>query len=91
MPFPTSNHARTGRFTDIRPIGYGAMLMEGVVGVVAIITAASLSPSDYYAINTAPVTRNISVVARRRRKNNANGRAIAQIANGMPRCEKKSS
>jgi len=42
------------RETDIRPIGYGAMLMEGVVGVVAIITAASLSPSDYYAINTAP-------------------------------------
>jgi carbon starvation protein len=40
--------------SDIRPIGYGAMLMEGVVGVVAIITAASLSPSDYYAINTTP-------------------------------------
>ena len=37
---------------DIRPIGYGAMLMEGVVGVVAIITACSLSPGDYYAINT---------------------------------------
>src|SRR2546428_8814402 len=40
--------------SDIRPIGYGAMLVEGVVGVVAIITAASLSPSDYYAINTTP-------------------------------------
>src|SRR6267143_1551003 len=40
------------RESDIRPIGYGAMLMEGIVGVVAIITAASLSPSDYYAINT---------------------------------------
>jgi carbon starvation protein len=40
--------------SDIRPIGYGAMLMEGVVGVVAIITAASLSPNDYYAINTTP-------------------------------------
>jgi carbon starvation protein len=42
------------RESDIRPIGYGAMLMEGVVGVVAIITAASLSPNDYYAINTTP-------------------------------------
>jgi carbon starvation protein len=42
------------RETDIRPIGYGAMLVEGVVGVVAIITAASLNPSDYYAINTPP-------------------------------------
>ena len=42
------------RETDIRPIGYGAMLVEGVVGVIAIITAASLDPSDYYAINTPP-------------------------------------
>ncbi len=42
------------RETDIRPIGYGAMLVEGVVGVVAIITAASLHPADYYAINTPP-------------------------------------
>jgi carbon starvation protein len=42
------------RETDIRPIGYGAMLIEGVVGVIAIITAASLDPSDYYAINTPP-------------------------------------
>src|SRR5205823_586906 len=41
------------RETDIRPIGYGAMLMEGVVGVVAIITAAALNPNDYYAINTS--------------------------------------
>lgn len=40
--------------TDIRPIGYGAMLMEGVVGVVAIITASALNPGDYYAINTPP-------------------------------------
>jgi carbon starvation protein len=42
------------REMDIRPIGYGAMLMEGVVGVVAIITAAALNPADYYAINTSP-------------------------------------
>jgi carbon starvation protein len=42
------------RESDIRPIGYGAMLIEGVVGVVALITAASLHPNDYYAINTTP-------------------------------------
>jgi len=36
-----------------RVIGYGAMLVEGLVGVVAMIAAASLSPSDYYAINTS--------------------------------------
>jgi len=40
--------------TDIRPIGYGAMLMECVVGVVAMITASVLHPGDYYAINTSP-------------------------------------
>jgi len=40
--------------SDIRPICYGAMLVEGVVGIVAIITAAALNPADYYAINTTP-------------------------------------
>jgi carbon starvation protein len=40
--------------TDIRPIGYGAMLIEGVVGIVALITASALHPGDYYAINTTP-------------------------------------
>jgi carbon starvation protein len=40
--------------SDIRPIGYGGMLIEGVVGVVAIITACALHPGDYYAINTTP-------------------------------------
>ena len=39
---------------DIRTVGYGAMLVEGVVGIVALITAASLNPNDYYAINTTP-------------------------------------
>jgi carbon starvation protein len=35
----------------VRPIGYGAMLMEGVVGIVALIAAASLPPKLYYDIN----------------------------------------
>ncbi|HSV32553.1 MAG TPA: carbon starvation protein A [Pyrinomonadaceae bacterium] len=39
--------------TDARVIGYGGMLMEGVVGVVALIAATSLFPGDYFAINTA--------------------------------------
>jgi carbon starvation protein len=42
--------------TDARVIGYGGMLMEGVVGVVALIAAASLFPGDYFAINTAQRT-----------------------------------
>ena len=36
---------------QVRPIGYGAMLMEGVVGIVALIAAASLPPQLYYDIN----------------------------------------
>jgi carbon starvation protein len=42
------------RETDCRTIGYGAMLMEGLVGITALIAAASLAPADYYAINTTP-------------------------------------
>ena len=42
--------------TDTRMIGYGSMLMEGVVGIVALIAATSLFPGDYFAINTAQRT-----------------------------------
>ncbi|MEK6684736.1 MAG: carbon starvation protein A [Nitrospirota bacterium] len=33
-------------------IGYGAMLMESFVGVIALIAATILIPGDYFAINT---------------------------------------
>jgi carbon starvation protein len=36
---------------DVRMIGYGAMLMEGLVGVVALIAAAALPNAMYYDIN----------------------------------------
>ncbi len=36
---------------DIRPIGYGAMLLEGLVGIVALISAAALPMELYYDIN----------------------------------------
>jgi carbon starvation protein len=42
------------RESDIRVIGYGAMLTEGVVGIMSIIAASAMSPGDYFAINTPP-------------------------------------
>lgn len=40
-----------GNELDIRMIGYGSMLIEGLVGIVALIAAASLPSSMYYDIN----------------------------------------
>jgi len=39
---------------DIIPIGYGGMLIESFISVIALIAAAHLYPADYYAINTLP-------------------------------------
>ena len=36
---------------DIRFIGYGAMIMEGFVALMALIAATVLKPADYFAIN----------------------------------------
>ncbi len=37
--------------SDIRPIGYGAMLLEGFVSVTALMAACALEPGDYFKIN----------------------------------------
>jgi carbon starvation protein len=42
------------RERDCRPIAYGAMLMEGLVGITALIAACVMPPEDYVAINTDP-------------------------------------
>ena len=40
--------------TDARFIGYGAMVCESIVGILALIAACSMHPGDYFAINTSP-------------------------------------
>ncbi|HEX6835351.1 MAG TPA: carbon starvation protein A [Polyangia bacterium] len=42
------------RESDTRFIGYGAMLVEALVGVTSLIAAASLYKADYFAINVPP-------------------------------------
>jgi len=42
------------RERDILPISYGAMVLEGFVGVIALVAACALAPNDYFAINCRP-------------------------------------
>lgn len=40
--------------SEIRPIGYGAMVVEGFVAITALVAACALQPGDYFAINVDP-------------------------------------
>jgi carbon starvation protein len=60
-----------------RPIGYGAMLFEGLVGITALIAACVMPPEDYVAINTDP---KIAMVASDQTKNQGLARSSADLA-----------
>jgi carbon starvation protein len=42
--------------SDIRPIGYGAMILEGFVALTALVAACALEPGDYFRINSPQKT-----------------------------------
>jgi len=44
---------------DIRVIGYGAMITEMLVGILALIAACSMSPGEYFAINMKGIPSDI--------------------------------
>ena len=43
---------------EIRVVGFGGMLVESFVALMALIAATSLIPADYFAINTTPAVFN---------------------------------
>jgi carbon starvation protein len=62
---------------DCRPIGYGAMLMEGLVGITALIAACAMPQEDYVAINTNP---QIAIVAGPETKGEGLARSAEDLA-----------
>ena len=48
---------------DIKPIGYGAMLIEGFVGLMALVAACTLLPEHYFTINADPAKYHASASA----------------------------
>jgi carbon starvation protein len=61
---------------DCRAIGYGAMLMEGLVGITALIAACAMPQDDYVAINTNP---QVAIVASPNSHETGVARNVAQL------------
>ncbi|CAK9883875.1 MAG: Pyruvate/proton symporter BtsT [Candidatus Erwinia impunctatus] len=50
------------RETDARFIGYGAMLMESFVAIMALVAASIIEPGLYFAMNTPPAGLGITAM-----------------------------
>jgi carbon starvation protein len=74
--------------THARTIGYGAMLIEGLVGCVAMIAAAALPTNDYYGMNV-----DLAAVPRWHDKilqvGGAHGPQDANVADNLPVYERR--
>ena len=63
--------------TDCRSIGYGAMLLEGLVGITALVAACAMPQEDYVAINTDPP---VAIVASSASKDHGLAHSVDELA-----------